>query len=54
MINLQKEEVIKSHKETDEANKRLEFWKGQMDKINDNFGGYAEVERQIKLAKLKE
>ena len=54
MINLQKEEIIKAHNETDEANKRLEFWKGQMDKINDNFGGYGEVERQIKLAKLKE
>ena len=54
MIGQQKDEVIKSHKEVDDLKRQYEFWKGQIDQINDKFGGYNEIERQIKVAKLKE
>lgn len=54
MIEMQKEECIKSHKESDEHKRQAEFWKAQMEAINEKFGGSLEIENQIRIAKLKE
>ena len=46
--------VQAAHKETDEMEKKMEFYKSTVELINEKFGGIDSVGDQIRIAKLKE
>lgn len=46
--------VQAAHRETDEVEKKMEFYKSTVDLINEKFGGIDAVGDQIRIAKLKE
>ena len=46
--------VRAAHGDVDEARKSMEFYKTQVDLINEEFGGINAIKEQIKIAKLKE
>ena len=46
--------VQAAHKETDEVERKMEFYKSTVDLINEKFGGIDAVGDQIRIAKMKE